>query len=172
MQTQTLITGVISLFIVYRVYQRIRRSIGWQEIRSGKMMLRIGLLLLVGLVFFAEGATHPTSLVSNLVGLALGAALAYAGVALTSFERREGKWFYRANEWIGLTVTVLFIGRLAYRLYTMLAMAQPAAGMTGKPGAWSQWQGTTQGWTSGLMLIMFAYYIVTYWTMLRKLKTM
>jgi len=49
-------------------------------------------------------------------GAAAGVALAIVGISRTRFEQTEQGWFYVPDARIGVALTVLLIGRLAYRL--------------------------------------------------------
>jgi hypothetical protein len=149
---QNLIFILLGAFILYRIYLRVRRTLGWQQFKPGRTKAFTVIFCIVGLIFLIEGAYRTVSLISDVTGILIGVALAYFGAATTRFERREGSWNYRPNTWIGSIVTVLFLGRLALRIYDMLTMPN-ASGLQGL-------QTMTGGWTAGLLLIMFAYYIV------------
>lgn len=158
MHVQAIIFVLLGIFIVYRISMRVRRTIGWQQLQTGKLGTYTVILSIVGLIFFAEGLFHITSLLSNLIGIAAGCVLAYFSAATTRFEQRNGHWFYRSNVWVGGIVTVLFLGRLIYRVYDVYAQTQLPATSQGLSLS-DRLQDMTGGWTSGLMLIMFAYYV-------------
>lgn len=156
MNISTIVVLLLAVWVVYRVVLRVRRTFAWQRLNRRKLRTGVYMFGAVGLLFFLEGAFHPVSLVSDIAGLAAGGLLAYAGAALTRFERRDGQPHYRSSIWIGGTVTALFLGRLVYRFYTLFAMDG-----SGQPmGAAERLTAMGSGWTSGLMLIMFAYYVV------------
>lgn len=165
MSWQTVIYVVIGLFLVQRIYLRVRRSIGWQTLSPRKMRIFTVIFCIVGLIFLAEGALSAISLISDAAGIGIGIALAYFGASLTRFEYREGRWHYRPNIWIGGVVSVLFLARLAYRISDLFTMA----GQDNMQESWKQMSG---GWTSGLLLIMFAYYAIYYSILLHKQKGM
>jgi drug/metabolite transporter (DMT)-like permease len=169
MQTQTIIIALIAVFILYRIYLRVRRSIGWQQLNPGKLQTSIIILSVLGVVLIALGASHPISLASDAAGIAIGVVLAYFGAAMTRFEQRDGRWHYRPSTWIGGIVTVLFFGRILYRVYGIVTMA--SAGGTGAGhSATDSLQAVAGGWSAGLMLIMFSYYAVYNIMLLRKQK--
>lgn len=163
MSAQVMISLLIGVFIVYRLYRRVRRTFGWQTLNLAKMRIFTVILSVLGLVFLAEGFLHPVSLISDLIGIALGFALAYYAAGLTRFERRGAQWAYLSNPWIGGLVTVLFFGRLAYRVFDMVQY-----GFSQNMSV--QLQHMAGSWTSGLMLIMFAYYIAFNMLLLGKQK--
>ena len=166
MQTQTIIVALIAIFIVYRVYLRVRRSIGWQQLNTGKLKVSAIILTLLGIIHVALGASQPVSLLSDAAGIVIGGILAYFGAAMTQFEQREGRWHYRPSTWIGGIVTVLFFARILYRIYDMFAMTSSNGGLS----ASNSLQTVTGGWTAGLMLVMFSYYVAYNIIIMRKQK--
>lgn len=171
MPSQFLIVILVLIFILYRSFRRVRRSIGWQRLNPEKMRTFTVILFVIGSIFLAEGASHAISLVSDAAGILIGIILACYGAATTRFEKRDGGWHYRPNTWIGIAVTVLFFGRLIYRIYVMFAMTTSDAAPNGSVLG-SGLQSMASGWTSGLLLIMFAYYIAYNIILLRKQKRM
>ncbi|WP_052487035.1 hypothetical protein [Gordoniibacillus kamchatkensis] len=162
MQLQTIIPILLGIFILYRIYLRVRRSFGWQQLNPGKMGTTIIVLSVIGLLFLIVGGLHPISLISDAIGILFGVSLAYVGASLTRFEQRNGSWHYRPNTWIGGIVTLLFFGRLIYRIYGIFT--------TTSGGGLDRLQAMAGGWTAGLMLIMFAYYVVYNMIILQKQK--
>lgn len=168
MNATMMIAVPLALFVGYRVVRRVRRTFVWQTWSVRKLRFSLAILSIVGLIFFLEGARQPVSLLSNALGLALGAALAYWGAAMTRFEQRDGEPMYRPNPWIGGAITALFLGRLGCRMYVMLQPEVFADGFSFR--AASPFQSMGGSWTSGLMLVMFAYYITYYAILLRRVK--
>jgi len=162
---------IIGALILFSIYRRVRRTIGWQALNPKNMVFRVGILSVLGLVFLAEGALHPISLISDLVGVLLGAVLAFYGAGMTRFEQREKRWYYRPNTWIGSIVTAIFLIRFIYRFSGILSLGN-ANGLQGGQNAGMQNLSNTVGnsWTAGLMLIMFAYYVIYYIILIRKQK--
>lgn len=115
-QQQYTIIFVIAL-VMFSIFRRVRRNIGWQQLKPGQMKTRAVLFLVVGAIFLAQGVIHPISLISEAAGIVLGVILAYYGAALTRFEQRDGRWYYCPNAWMGSIVIAIFFGRLIYRMY-------------------------------------------------------
>ncbi|PLS03683.1 DUF1453 family protein [Neobacillus cucumis] len=171
--TQHLYTIVIIIALVlFGIYRRVRRNIGWQELNTRKLVIRTFIFSIIGLAFLAGGLSHPISLISDIGGIIVGILLAYYGAALTTFEKREKNFFYRPNIWIGSTVTFLFLARLIFRFYRMYVSGILTSGVSQKqtngPQNFSAAVGNS--WTAGLLLIMFAYYIFYYLILLKKKK--
>lgn len=173
MNISHILVFVLGAFIVYRIFLRVRRNITWQPLHPGKIQVFSVVFLIIGLLFLAGGAMHTVSLVSDSAGILIGLLLAVVSASITSFEVREGRLWYRPNLWIGMLVTVLFLGRLAYRLYESYAAGAPAAGQAAASvtdrlasiGYDSQYP-----WASGLLLMMIAYYFTYNLILLRKGK--
>jgi hypothetical protein len=166
---QVIITGILILFILYRIFKRVRRNFGWQPLNTGKMQLSAVIFLLLGAIFLFYGASHTISLISDAAGILIGGVLAYYGAITTRFEQRGGELYYRPNSWIGSTVTVLFFARLIYRFYIVFTMAPQAGGQGGQ--SWSSGlQSMSVGWSSGLIFVMFAYYVAYNLLLQRKQK--
>lgn len=163
---------IIIALILFSIFRRIRRNIGWQQLNQRRLLFRIVLLAVVGMAFFTEGIFHPISLISDITGVLVGSILAFYSASLTSLEKREECLYYRPNIWIGGMVTFIFLARFIYRFYGIV--------MEEKMNGWKKVQ--TNGiqdfsyaighsWTAGLILIMFAYYVIYYVILLKKAKT-
>jgi hypothetical protein len=167
-------TGILIICLVlFSIFRRVRRNIGWQQLNPKKMTARITIFCIIGLLFLAEGVLHPISLLSDAVGILIGVVLAYYGAGMTQFEKRDGKLYYRPNTWIGSIVTAIFFGRLIYRFYEMYAVMKSGnlqANYSQNNGFQNMGFSASDPWTAGLMLIMFAYYTVYFIFLLRKQK--
>jgi uncharacterized membrane protein len=151
-QMQIVVIALIAIFVLYRIFRRLRRNFGWQRLNSRKLQMSTAILTILGIVLFALGASHKSSLISDVAGIVIGVILAYIGAAMTRFEQREGHLHYLPNTWIGAIVTVLFLGRILYRIYFAATQTDLAAA--------DRLQSVTGGWTAGLMLVMVSYYVV------------
>jgi hypothetical protein len=119
----------------------------------------------IGGIFIAGSGFRTVSVISDIVGIGIGAALGITGAAMTAFERRGTELYFKANVWIGGIVTVLFVGRFVYRMYEMMTVDQLDSQSFNYAAGGSSW-------ASGLMLIMFAYYVVYYVLLMRRSKNM
>ena len=162
MEFKAIFIALIAVYILYRVYRRIRRNFGWQRLQSRRLQVSTAILAVLGIVLITLGASQTNSLISDVAGLAIGVILALCGAAITRFEQREGSLYYLPNTWIGAIVTLLFFGRIVYRIY-VATMQTDFAGM-------DKMRGITGGWTAGLMMIMISYYIAYNIFLLRKQK--
>ncbi len=117
---------LITAFIAWRVYIRMRRSFGRQRVQPRRMTARITIFALFGvlLILFTRG--NVWTLAALLAGTACGAALGYLGLHHTRFESTPEGRFYTPHSYIGLAVTVLFLARLAYDFQILYQGALPA----------------------------------------------
>lgn len=162
---------IIGALIIFSIYRRVRRNIGWQELRQGNLWFRTMLFLIIGLLFTAGSIAHPISLISDIVGIVIGISLAYYSATITNFEHRDGRLYYRPNTWIGSAVTVLFLARLFYRFYSMYNLGVFSGNQQMQANNFQNMSSVMgNSWTAGLMLIMFAYYAIYYIILIRKQK--
>ena len=97
-------------------YRRIRRQFGRQQWRPGAgRWLRLILLtvLLVGVSVAAS--TIPDALLPVAAGIVIGALLGWLALLHTQIETVDGTHWYTPNPWIGGALSLLLVGRLAWR---------------------------------------------------------
>ena len=119
---------LIAAIVVFAFYRRMRRSFGRQRVKDGLMWLRVGILTLAAALIAVQIARDVDLVGILLAGVACGAVLGYFGLRHTKFEVTAEGRFYTPHTYIGLAVTALFVGRLAYRfLGTYNGMGPPGA---------------------------------------------
>lgn len=127
--------GIVVLVIIFVVFRRARGLLTRQKIRPSRMLFRLALFAVLGVVVLALTATHPLTLAGDLVGLALGLALAWFGLRLTRFEGLPDGAYYTPNRYIGLAVFAVFVVRYVYRFAEIALTANALAGHpTATPG--------------------------------------
>ncbi len=96
-------------------YRRIRRSFGRQPWQPKRTLFRLVILTLalIGLGFAAVFMPHTGWGIA--AGAASGAVLGGLALRHTHAEIVDGKRFYTPNPWIGGALSLLLIGRLAWR---------------------------------------------------------
>jgi len=105
----------IAALIGWRMYRRVRRLIGRQPVRRTRLLLTaIFFPALIGLVSLS-GLRDIALLEGVAAGVAIGVVLGWVGLRLTRFEAGSDGCFFTPNTFIGIAVSVLFIGRLIYR---------------------------------------------------------
>ena len=120
--------GLFGLLLAWSFYRRVRRNIGRQPVRPGRLLAYAVLLGALSLFFALTGLAQPRLLEGLFAGLALGALLALLGLRLTQFETTARGSFYTPNTHIGVILMVIFIGRLVYRLMLVSEFSESAPG--------------------------------------------
>jgi len=114
--------GVPILFgglIAWSIYRRIRRNIGRQPLRPRRAVISIIILTLVSVLFVGTSLHNSRLLLGIGGGLLPGMLLGFIGLRLTRFETTDEGHFYTPNAHIGVVLSMLFIGRLAYRFWVV-----------------------------------------------------
>lgn len=119
MTNAQIVPALIIPFIAWRVYVRVRRNIGRQPFQPNRLVLRIAVFSLMSLAFGAASFSHLPTLGALAGGLVLGGLLSLVGLHLTSFENTPQGKFYTPNTPLGVALLVLFVGRIAYRLFAI-----------------------------------------------------
>lgn len=115
---------VMTALVCWAVYRRVRRNFGRQRIYEGRLWVRIGILGVVSALVVWAGVRNPTAIGAFLGGLACGTVLGVVGLRHTRFEFTPEGRFYIPHTYLGLAVTLLFVGRLIYRYISMHYAAQ------------------------------------------------
>jgi hypothetical protein len=147
-----LITPIlVAALVVFGIVRRLRRTFGRQPVQPVRIWLRIGILTLAGGLIAATSVMRGVEMAEALItGLACGAALAWVGLRHTRFEVTPEGRFYTPHTYIGLAVTLLLVGRLAYRFLMLGSDPNAAAAYQRSP------------LTVGIFAVLVAYYVVFY----------
>lgn len=158
MDPKLLVPILIAALVIWASVRRLRRTFGRQPVQPGRIWFRIGVLTLAGGLIAATSVMRGPAMLEALVGgLACGAALAYLGLRHTRFEVTPEGRFYTPHTYIGLAVTLLFLGRLAYRF---LYLSNGANGMPGPdPNAAAAYRSPL---TVGIFAVLIGYYVLFY----------
>jgi hypothetical protein len=161
-----LITPILlAALLVFAVVRRTRRTFGRQPVRAKRMGFRVVVFALVGALAAVGAARDPSILGALISGVAAGALLGYVGLRQTRFEVTSDGRFYTPHTYIGLIVTVLFVGRLAYRLLSAPSGAAFAAASQGQSFNYHQ-----SPLTMAIFGVLLGYYLVFYLGVLHKTK--
>lgn len=149
--------AVLAVAALY--YRRMRRLFGRQRVQPARMKFRIAFLIFVGALLLLRGMVHPDQPAAAMAaGLAGGIALALLGLKLTRFESTPLGRFYTPHGGIGLALSALLIGRLAYRLVVILPQLQAAHGAGVDP--FSSFQRSPL--TLAIFGLLIGYYVAYY----------
>jgi NhaP-type Na+/H+ or K+/H+ antiporter len=105
--------------MAWSIYRRVRRNIGRQKLRPRRITVSIVILSVVTILLFSLSLQLPKLLLGIGGGLLLGVLLGLVGLRLTKFETTDEGHFYTPNTHIGVALSLLFIGRLAYRFWAV-----------------------------------------------------
>jgi hypothetical protein len=105
--------------MVWGIYRRVRRNIGRQPLRPRRIMVSIVILSVISVLIFSLSLQLPKLVFGMGSGLLLGALLGFVGLRLTKFETTEAEHFYTPNTHIGIALSMLFVGRMAYRFWAI-----------------------------------------------------
>jgi len=122
------------------------------------MKFRIVFLLVVGALLMLRGMAQANIAVAVAAGLAGGVALALFGLKLTRFETTPQGHFYTPHGGIGLALSTLLIGRLAYRFVVIWPSLQAAHSADENPFASFQ----RSPLTSAMFALLIGYYVAYY----------
>jgi len=131
-----LITPIVMVAVLgFAIYRRIRRTIGRQPLQPKRMQFRMFFFALAGIVALAFSFRSVELAGALLAGAIAGAALGYFGLRHTKFETTAEGQFYTPHLYVGLFVTVLFLGRIAYRFILLYPAMQAATKVNESPFA-------------------------------------
>ena len=137
MATPAMTYAVLAPVVLLVLYRRLRRHIGRQPLQAWRVGLRLAgaciaaaALLLIGLAGALGGSMAGYGV---LAGLAGGIMLGSYGLRLTRFENTAEGRFYTPNSWLGIGLSALMLGRLAYRFVAVRGAPQVA--LTGDSSA-------------------------------------
>ena len=129
---------LVAALVVFMIYRRLRRSFGRQPLHPGRMIFRIVLLAAIGILLAPMALRSTAFAAADVAGLAAGVVLAVWGASRTRFEQVGTQRYYVPHTYTGVAVSLLFIGRVAFRLFQVYGShatgARPAAAL-GSSGA-------------------------------------
>jgi hypothetical protein len=163
-------TYLLVALIVFAVYRRLRRSFGRQKLRPRLIALRIVLLAVLGAVLSPMALRSGAFAAAALTGLACGVLLAWWGATRTSFERVGTERFYVPHTYSGIAVSLLFIGRVAYRLLQTYEAPHGAQGLPAMASGFGAAGYVSSPLTLGLVFVLVGYYVCYLGWVLRKSK--
>jgi hypothetical protein len=147
---------LVAALIVFAVYRRLRRSFGRQPLRQGRMVFRIALLSVVAVLLAPTALRSSAFAAAAVIGLVAGVLLAVFGASRTRFESSGAQRFYVPHTYTGIAVSLLFVGRVAYRLLQAYGIAHGARAVGAPAGAAGY---VSSPLTLGLFYVLAGYYV-------------
>jgi len=151
LDTHLLIVIAFTALVVWRAQARIRRLLGRQRLSTVRPWITVIVLPLVLVLLLATSLAHPATEAAALAGALVGAGLGVLGTRLTKFEVTPAGLFYTPNAHLGIALSLLFVGRIGWRLVQifMIGLPQP-----GQPDDFA-----TSPLTLSVVGLLFGYYI-------------
>jgi hypothetical protein len=106
----------LAALVFWRLFVRVRRLVGRQRLRPWRAWLTLIFFPLLVLALLMGVFSRPDRALVELLGVAIGVGLAVYGIRLTRFEVLPEGLYYTPSAHIGIALSLLFMGRVAYRL--------------------------------------------------------
>ena len=113
--SQALFTAAIIALIAWRLYARMRRSIGRQRLSPLRPWLAVTLFPLLVVLLALSTRALPVAEGCLAAGAALGIGLGVLGLRLTRFERSSEGLYYTPSAHLGVILSTLLLCRIVYR---------------------------------------------------------
>lgn len=121
MNLTTLALLVLTPFLVWRIYSRLRTQMSRQRSIVSRHWTGLGVFLAMVLVPASELVTRPTMLAWLALGFAAGIGYGVWGLRLTRFEDTDEGCYFTPNARLGIVVAMLFTARILYIGFEMYA---------------------------------------------------
>lgn len=115
-QVQPYVLGAVAVLVSWRMYSRVRRLVGRQKFSAFRAWFSVCFFPLLVVMLLVGAVAHPVRSLSEAAGVAIGITLGVYGLRLTRFEDSGEGHFYTPSAHIGIALSLLFIGRLAYKM--------------------------------------------------------
>ena len=112
---------VLLPLVAWRIYMRFRRMIGRQRLSRVRPWITLAIFSIVLVLLAYAARAHVERLEWMATGFAAGGLLAAYGLRLTRFEPTSEGLFYTPNAYLGIALSLLFFGRLLYRVAEVYA---------------------------------------------------
>ena len=167
---------LFAVLIPLMVYRRLRRSFGRQPFRPTRMILRMIILALLGASLVRAAFSSGGLSAAEIVGAAVGLALALWGASRTRFLTQNGQLYYVPHTYAGIAISLLVIGRIGYRLAQVYSAGGLLPAGTGAAAPGQSVAGAAppsivrSPLTVGIFFVLIGYYLCYYGWLLWKSK--
>jgi len=138
--------------IGWMMYRRVSRQFGRQPFTPKRQIARLALFGVLTLGLMVLAATRPEFALPIAAGMLCGGAIGMVNLRLTRFEWASDGDYYYPHPYVGAGLSLLLVGRLAYR-YAVLGGMTP---ITSQP----QPTAGQSPLTFGLIAVLLGYYLV------------
>ncbi|NHN34564.1 hypothetical protein [Paenibacillus agricola] len=160
-------TILIMAIVAFAIYRRVKRTVGYQKLSRTRLIFRTVMFGLLGCIFLYVGFLHPLNLVADGIGLAAGLVLAFYAIKHIRFEKRVDAWYYRTALWVEITLIVLLLGRIIYKLLSIY-LNNPVLFQSGAAPSLDSY--TKDPVTVGIFFVLISFYIRYFTYLLGKSK--
>jgi hypothetical protein len=163
---------IFAALFVLLIYRRFRRNFGQQVLRPIRMQIRIAVLIVVGGLLLPTVFRSAAFLLAMLAGVAVGVALAVWGASRTRYLRISNQLYYVPHTYTGVAVSLLFLGRLVYRVIQIYTNAHATRTVAAEASnqAFVPASMLTSPLTLSLFFVLMGYYVCYYSIVLWKSK--
>ena len=164
-----LVTPVLlTAFVAWIMYRRVRRNIGRQPVTPARMQWRIGILGVVGALVLLTSLRDVNLFGAMISGVVAGVALGWFGLRHTKFESTAAGNFYTPHTYIGMFVSLLLLARIAYRFIAVYPAMHTATQADENPFAAYQ----KSPLTLAILGVVVGYYVAYYLGVLAKSRSL
>ena len=162
---------LVAAIVVFAIYRRLRRSFGRQLLLPVRMTVRVVALMIIGCALLPKAMQSVPFLSAELAGAALGIGLSVWGAERTRFLMHNGRLHYVPHTYTGIVVSLLFLGRLSFRLVQVFTgIPAPHAGTADPAQAFAATSMVRSPLTVGILFVLIGYYVCFYSWVLWKSK--
>ena len=109
------VAAVLAPLVLWRVYQRIRRLTVRQQSHLWRHRIALCVFPPIILLMLVGASGSVLALAGLIAGIVGGSLLGLAALEKTNFERVGDDYYFTPFAPIGIVVSILFLGRLAWR---------------------------------------------------------
>ena len=168
---------LLAALVVFAIYRRFRRSFGRQPLRPTRMTVRIVLLVVIASALLPTALRSAPFLWAELIGTTLGLSLGVWGAKRTRFLMYREQLHFVPHTYTGIAVSLLFLGRLVFRVAQVYTGAQVSHAANGQVGyaadpaqAFAPTSMVRSPLTVGVFFVLASYYLCYYGWVLWKSK--
>lgn len=149
--------------VLFAIYRRVCRNFGRQPLRSTRLAVRVVIFAVIAVLLLVPGVMGRHLGLGFVAGLLGGALLGLYGLHLARIDVTPQGRFYTPNRYLGVALTALLVGRLAYRPFIIMSMRGGTAIAAQDPAAMAAMSSMQHSaLTLAIAGLLVGYYLVFY----------